>query len=365
MNKKIYIMLGMTILLMVSSFVACNNDSPDFLGKLPIEIDASVTGGEKDKSSRVIKNDVDNRSITAFSEGDTIRVDMWRMPKGQGSSTSQPDIMRKQLMTYTGTDWDYSPKKFWSDSVGDRMAVFAYYLNGATNCVVHEDWDETSGYPTISFSNENRHRDILVSPVLILGKDGLENGKIPLTFYHVMARFEIWIRYWDDSVDDPGEWTSLYLEDMDFWNHPRGANFKGFDNEMVPQWEVTDYPTGKGVNVTGDKTIPWGEEYVHIPDATQFHYPFVCKHASAQDGHIDNAKFGLTVYKQNENGDRVNLTHDKNYFEKYFDTEIVGGCNYVFYITINPHNLVVLDIEKEDNSEAWWTGTHTDTNVTF
>ena len=348
---------------MVSLLASCNNDAPDQPDRLPIDLLTSIDNRNWVEKSRVVQ-DGEDRSILDFSDGDEIVVDMWRMPNGEGSASNAPDILRRKVMTYADSSWDYSPKKVWSDTVGDRIAVLAYHLAGATNCVVNEDWDESSGYPTFTFTGASEDYDILVSPVKMIKKNDLVGEKVPIEFRHIKMRMKMEIRYWSDE-EDCGEWTSLYIDNIDFWNHPRGAVFKGFDSDMVPQWEITDYPTGRGVNVTTNKIIPWGKDFISLPDATQFHYPFVCKHASAQDGHIDNAKFGLTVYKQNENGDRVYLTHDKNYFEKYFDTEIVGGCSYLFRITINPHNQVELQVEKETNNDVWWTGTHTDTTVGF
>lgn len=350
-------------MLVALGFTACNEAAPDAPeDKVLLSLSTSLNNDNWEDESRVNRDD-NERSILSFAEGDTIRVDAWYMPQGGSSATDEPDVFRKQLMTYTNSLWDYSPKKYWTNIIGDKMAFFAYYLDGA-NCIVHEDWNSSSGYPKMEFVGPNKYCDILVAPVKILSKEELVEGKVPLQFNHIMSRFKFEIRYWDTEEDNQ-EWTKLFIEKIIFWNHPKSANFLGFDSG-VAKWEITDYPTGSGVGVINDVTVSWGENFTPLPEATQFHYPFVCKHASDQDGHIDNAKLGFTVYKENENGDRVNLSGSKNYFELYFDEVIEAGKTYVFKISIKPNNGIELtvSVEKSGGATDWWTsGSNPDYNI--
>ena len=339
MNKiNKYNLLGVLAVLMVSLLASCNNDTPDQPDRLPIEIEASVNGVK----SRVINDG--NGSIIDFSEGDTIRVDLWSMPSGSSSTTDDPDLMRKQLMTYTGSEWDYSPKQYWSSTAGDRLVVFSHYLAGATNCVVNENWDSSSGYPTIRFTKYNCNSDILVSPIKFLDKSDLENGKIKLDFRHIMTRLKMEVRYWDDE-EQPNDRNSIFLEKVTFWNFPNAATFTGFDGEK-PIWKDVSYTTEGWPDKTG-YTIEWGDSYKRLHDFTQYHYPFVGRHADADNPYEGkNSKFGF--YIKNAKDDT-----STKYIERWFDGTFEAGKSYTFKVTLRLNNDIVLDIE-EDKNNNWW-----------
>lgn len=357
MNKiNRYNLLGVVAVLMVSFFPACNNDAPDVPEKLALEFDSSINNENWEEQSRVVKDS--NISILDFSEGDTIRVDLWSLPSGSSSTTDDPDLMRKQLMTYTSSQWDYSPKQYWTNVVDDRLVVFAHYLAGATNCVVDENWDPSSGYPTIRFTKYNCNSDILVSPIKFLDKSDLENGKIKLNFRHIMTRLNMDVRYYGDEAGK-GEYNSIFLEKVTFWNFPNVATFTGFDGEK-PMWKDVSYTTKGWADETG-YTIEWGDSYKRLHDFTQFHYPFVCKHYDANNPtHGRNAKIGFTVKKINALGDKDKLYADTAYVEKWFDAEIEGGKSYTFKVTITPKNQVILDLESN-----WWNDTENNGDANF
>lgn len=343
MNKiKRYNLLGVLAVLMVSLLASCNNDAPDQPDRLPIEIEASVNGVK----SRVINDG--NGSILDFSEGDTIRVDLWSLPSGASSTTDDPDLMRKQLMTYTGSEWDYSPKQYWSNTSGDRLVIFAYYLDGAPNCVVKEDWDSSSGYPTIEFSGYNFDSDVLVAPVRFLAKSDLENGKIKLDFRHIMTRLKMEVRYWDDE-EQPNDRNSIFLEKVTYWNCVNKGTFIGFDSTGTPKWENIEYTTG-GWSISNSQNgyvIPWGETYMPLEGFTQYHYPFVGRHADADNPYEGkNSKFGFDI--KNSEDDT-----SKKYIERWFDGTFEAGKSYTFKVTLKLNNDIVLDIE-EDKNNNWW-----------
>ena len=81
---------------------ACNEAAPDAPeDKVLLSLSTSLNNDNWEDESRVNRDDNDKRSILSFAEGDTIRVDAWYMPQGGSSATDEPDVFRKQLMTYT------------------------------------------------------------------------------------------------------------------------------------------------------------------------------------------------------------------------------------------------------------------------
>lgn len=365
MNKiNRYNLLGVVAVLMVSFFPACNNDTPDDPEKLALEFDSSINNENWEDDARTIK-DSDDLSILGFSQDDEITVDAWSIPMGQNQASSSPNFMNGQIMTYnSSSEWEYSPLKYWSNTIGDRRAFFAYHLAGATNLSINKNLDNsTTGYPTITFTEANKKCDILATPLTLSDKSSLVNGKVPLQFRHIMARIKMEVRYWDEEYSR-GDWDKIVIKNIVFWNYPKGARFKGFDLSNNPIWEITNYPTGSGLYVINEEnpiTIDWGENYTPLTDATQFHYPFVCKHADANNlTHVDNAKFGFYVYKEKADGTQEKLFGNTDYIEQWFDTEIVGGKSYTFKVTITPKNQVILDLESN-----WWNDTENNGDANF
>ena len=350
MNKiNRYNLLGVVAVLMVSFFPACNNDTPDAPEKLALEFESSINNNNGGEQARVINED----GVDKFVNGDEIVVDMWHT-YNNADATGTPNFMNRKTMTYEDGSWIYSPKQYWPNNSGEKMSAVAFYLAGAKNYTINDDLSNSLRNPYLEFSESNKLCDILASPMVSLSRVELENGKIPLKFYHIMAKLKVNVRYWQEGVNKPEDWEKIYIESIAFWNNPKKAIFKGFNKEgdgtYTPIWEITEYAKGSGVWVVQNRTLEWGADYTEV--GTQYHYPFVCVHSS---NHPDNAKLGFELYNENAEGkrDTYGKTYEGNNIEKWFDAEIKGGYTYNIYVTIQPNYDIVLELKKDDVSLGW------------
>ena len=335
------------------------------------------------------RDENDNRSILEFAEGDTITVDAWYMPQGGSSKTNEPDVFCKQRMTYTNSIWDYSPKAYWTNIPGDKMAFFAYHLDGA-NCIVVDEWS-SKGYPTMKFGyimkkkekpedtdqpdGWNFHKDILAAPVKILSKEELEDGKVPLKFNHIMARLKLKVRY-GDGGEKPQDWTKVVIQRITLWNFPDKGTFTGFGNDGKPLWNNISY-CGLGVPASDiDKNneliLEWGkgedaEGFTYIPSFTQYHYPFDTHVSDIDKG--KNPKIGFVLFKEKDNGERSEqiVFADNNlelYLEDFGVQKIEAGLSYTINVTIKGDINLTVSVEKTGGVSDWWTsGDEPDYNI--
>ena len=373
-------------MLVALGFTACNEAAPDAPeDKVLLSLSTSLNNDNWEDESRVNRDDNDKRSILSFAEGDTIRVDAWYMPQGGSSATDEPDVFRKQLMTYTNSLWDYSPKKYWTNIIGDKMAFFAYYLDGA-NCIV-DDWNSTTYYPTMKFGHKmrtddpdeplgwNYHKDILAAPVKMLSKEELVEGKVPLQFNHIMARLKLKVRY-GDGGEKPQDWTKVVIEKITLWNFPDKGTFTGFSNDGKPLWSNISYcglgVSASDINENNELILEWGkgedaEGFTYIPSFTQYHYPFDTHVSDVKKGL--NPKIGFVLFMEKDNGERSNqiVFADEKlelYLEDFGVQRIEAGLSYTINVTIKGNISLTVSVEKSGGATDWWTsGSNPDYNI--
>lgn len=358
--------------------VSCNDDAPETApDKLAIDFVASIADDAKwnGTGSRTIK---DESNDTEFANGDEVIVDAWILKDGASSDTSEPDILYRQPMTYDKENdtWVYSPKKYWPNIEGGKLAFFSYYLDGANTerYTVNQDWDSTTGYPTIEFVG-CVSTDVLATPISIFAQNELTNGKIPLNYQHIMARYVIKIRYWCDEWEeaknaDPNfepadNEKNIYLESITYWNYPYCGTFEGFDEDLNPVWNFDmdkdgdnikdDHMRGKGVFVARNLALEASDEFQLVD--IEYHYPHNCDDADpTENGDVDKDKFGFKVYKKYDGNEYSDpFESGNNNIEMYFNSlgQLKGGHTYTFNITINPRGEILVNVDETSDSPNW------------
>ncbi len=223
---------------MAGVVTACSDDdlpqaSPDTSAGNEVRISATIGDGSWNELSRSVK-DVGGVSIKEFSGGDKIVVDSWYLPAGAESTSEQPDFMRRQEMTYDGTNWNYSPIKYWPNNPGDRLVFWAYHAAGADNKFTVTENDAVTGYPKMIFNENPYANDVLVSEVIISDKP--VQGKVSLEFHHILAYIKMQVKVVArDGAQLPDDY-SIDLIEVYHHNMPLMGTFLGFDAKG-PVWD--------------------------------------------------------------------------------------------------------------------------------
>ncbi len=85
--------------------------------------------------------------VFAFYTGQTA----W---KGETEATT-PNFMYNQNVTWNGSAWAYTPKKYWPTTDGDKITFFAYAPMPATNNGITVSENTKTGTPTVTYEIDN------------------------------------------------------------------------------------------------------------------------------------------------------------------------------------------------------------------
>lgn len=197
-----------------------------------VRLKATIGDGNWNELSRANK-DSHNVGALSFSSGDKIVVDAWYLPDGKEELSQVPDFMRRQEMTYDGTKWDYSPLKYWPNNNNDRLAFYAYYLDGYNDNLVISENDPVTGYPVFNFGRVNYINDIMVSPIKYATKPSINGLELPMK--HIMAYIKVKARV--SPRDGSSNNHQLKIAEIRFNNAPQTATFAGLDSNEDPIWK--------------------------------------------------------------------------------------------------------------------------------
>lgn len=309
-KSNIFAILG---LLIVSLTPSCSDDL-EFDKKTmenEVRVKANIGNDDWNQVARSLK-DVDGVGILSFSEGDNIVVDSWYLPNGISELSTIPDFMMDQVMTYNGSNWDYTPIKYWPNNSGDRLAFFAYHFPPGLKSYTISENDPITGYPIVKFTASNYAHDLLAIPITIAEKPNL--GGVQLNFKHIMAYVKVKARV--ATRDGSGNNHKVYINKTYMHNTPRTATFKGFDENENPIWEnvsifeFTKATTGdyvKTVNGSYVKVATGKGNYVYDENTGTYTYYDVATHVLLANGKYQICTRG--DYVLDSDGNYVQVQH--------------------------------------------------------
>lgn len=119
-------------------------------------------------------------------------------------TSATPNFMYNQKVTCTdGTNWTYSPVKYWPNNVDDKVSFFAYAPHKETGVTV--SGKDAIGAPTVTFAVQGavaNQKDLTVA-VAKTDENKLSIGeKVTFTFKHVLARIGLNVEAQVDLVDN-------------------------------------------------------------------------------------------------------------------------------------------------------------------
>lgn len=123
---------------------------------------------------------------------------------GFNAGTATPDFMYNQLVTRNGTNWNYTPVKYWPTNTNEKVSFFAYAphnTSGLTPCA-----NTQKGYPFFTYTvaqAEADQTDLLASTPL-----SKNTGEVDFTLRHAMTKVTLKVKSGDKYAK---EITSLSI----------------------------------------------------------------------------------------------------------------------------------------------------------
>lgn len=219
MKRNIYSYSKLWMIFFVLMGAACTNQVED-----AIPVSGQPIGFSVQSDWKEIPNTRSNDGKTEFTNGDEIQI--------FGFHTSPSNVVQKfmyredgsnrgQIVTYDGTSWNYSPKRFWP-----KEGKLEFYAS----------------YPQNSIHNDADHRMMIYEQTVNSMKQdllwGISNNNncasddrkknVEITMKHALAKVNI---FFDKSWGDIGTvMFSAYT----------AGRFTGTDTDGIPKWEFNN-----------------------------------------------------------------------------------------------------------------------------
>lgn len=228
-------------LLMANVCSSCSDSSiPGTDDNNAVQFSTYINGDWKELSrASSYLTDIDRPS---FKSGDKICVNGYYLPSGTTEIEGEPNFMNNQVMTFNGSDWVYSPIKYWPNNKGDKLAFWAYYPNVFSNMTA--SYNLETGQPEIKFTDHPAYIDVLVADMVKVDRT-TDNGKVPLVFKHILAKVNLVLcfkPYLPEGEPEP----TLKVKYVQYHKIPLSGTFTGFNEEGEPQWKDIGYDNSTG-----------------------------------------------------------------------------------------------------------------------
>lgn len=110
------------------------------------------------------------------------------------ANTNKPNFMWNQKVTHNGTNWEYTPVKYWPTKVGDKVSFFAYApyaANGNDKGIVLSSNSET-GAPTATITlPDDPSQTIDFVAAVQMNKTHDKGTNVSFTLLHEMTRVKV------------------------------------------------------------------------------------------------------------------------------------------------------------------------------
>ena len=119
------------------------------------------------------------------------------------NTDSKPNFMYNEKITKSGTDWTYSPVKYWPNNDDDKLSFFAYAPYDSSGNIELSS-NETGGTPIIKYTvndDVTKHVDLLwAAPTIDRTKQKIDE-KINFAFKHALSRIGFTVQHMIDHVN--------------------------------------------------------------------------------------------------------------------------------------------------------------------
>lgn len=217
MKRNIYSYSKLWMILFVLMGTACTNQVEDAIPVSGQPIEFSVQSDWKE-----IPNTRSDDGKTQFVKDDKIQIFGFHYPNGvETAQKFMYDVKNPnygQIVTYNGTSWNYSPKRFWPKE--GKLDFFASY---PYNSIRNDADNHTMIYKQTANSMK---QDLLWG--VSTENDCAAKNDVVITMYHALAKVNIFI---DKSLN--------YIGTVMFSAYTAGR-FTGTDTDGIPKWEFNN-----------------------------------------------------------------------------------------------------------------------------
>ena len=185
-----YIRKG-AVMLFLLALTGCSKDEAGNDSGAPVPVRFEAGSPEVFKSRSLIESESALQGagfgVFAYYTGATAWGDV-------GSSTT-PNFMYNQQVTWSSDHWTYTPVKYWPNADGEKVSFFAYapYTSNTTGFSTNT----AAGAPIISYTWGTTN-DLLYDKQIDQVK-GTVSSAVTFTFKHALAKVEFKIRRKDNS----------------------------------------------------------------------------------------------------------------------------------------------------------------------
>lgn len=217
MKRNIYSYSKLWMILFVLMGAACTNQVEDAIPVSGQPIEFSVQSDWKE-----IHNTRSNDGKTQFVKDDQIQIFGFHYPNGVETAQKFMYDVKKpnygQIVKFDGTNWNYSPKRFWpKEGTLDFFASYPY------NSIRNDADNHTMIYKQTANSMK---QDLLWG--VSTKNDCAAKNDVVITMYHALAKVNIFI---DKSLN--------YIGTVMFSAYTAGR-FTGTDTDGIPKWEFNN-----------------------------------------------------------------------------------------------------------------------------
>lgn len=171
------------------------------------------------------------------------------------ADTNKPNFMWNQKVTHNGTNWEYTPIKYWPTKVGDKVSFFAYapYIENGNNNVIELSGKSATGTPTATITlpdDLSQTIDFVAAVQMNKTHDNSATAKNNVSFNlkHEMTRVKVQAKL-DKLVydaNDAKKKTFVVIKDVKFNNNVN------FYKSGIYTFSTNDSKRGKWAPVTDD-----------------------------------------------------------------------------------------------------------------
>lgn len=364
------------LMLAGACFTACNDSViDDNTDGEPVQMFASIA------SRNAVESRVAYWEYPEFLKDHKINVDAWHFRDLNGVRKSESFFFDSQEMTYDGSSsWIYSPVKYWPNVVDEKLAVCAYLLCPTTTdsdkCTITKD--SQTGY-SMTFKGCGMTDDIVVAPLTEVSRSQLEGGKIPLTFYHILAQIKVRVKY-IPSEGSPAEDNYLTIKRVIFNYYSETGTFTGFaDVDGVPTAQWNDVKlNGNSLFDVPEVRIDANQDFKYLDGMEFCQIPFTSPTYDAdyaKDMRYSTLEFFVT-YDNETNYPALSIGDPDNdgntdyinalSYKKKVGFTLQAGKTTTFDVTFNGKDIVVdVSVDGDPDWSGAGTGTGEDLVVDF
>lgn len=215
MKRNIYSKLWMILFVLMGA--ACTNQVEDAIPESGQPIEFSVQSDWKE-----IPNTRSDDGKTQFVKDDQIQIFGFHYPNGVETGQKFMYDVKKtnygQIVTFDGTNWNYSPKRFWP-----KEGNLEFYASYPQNSILNDADNHTMIYKQTANSMK---QDLLWG--VSTKNDCAAKNDVVITMKHALVKVNIFI---DKSLN--------YIGTVMFSAYTAGR-FTGTDTDGIPKWEFNN-----------------------------------------------------------------------------------------------------------------------------